>query len=278
MLAGCHVSIKNGYLGAAKTAHDLGATAYQYFPKNPRSLLVKDFNKQDALLCKDFCKEKRIVSVAHTPYPTSLTPSESKREITIHSLLNDLEIAEACGSIGVVVHFGSHIDTHNPLKGYELMISILNDVSQRWNGDSILLIENIAGKSGIMGTTLEEQIQVRNLCEQPDKIGFCFDTCHAFASSLWVGDNDTEFMEKGNDLGYFDHLKVIHLNNSKYESGSGKDRHANIISGKINVEFISQLISAKEISHLPFVLETPGDNHKEEIELIRKLYLREETL
>jgi deoxyribonuclease-4 len=271
LLAGCHVSIREGYLGAAKTAHKIGANAFQYFPKNPRSLSIKDYNPHDAKSCKEYCKEHELVSIAHTPYPTSLTPSKDKSNITINSLLNDLEIAEACGSVGVVVHFGSHLEGQDPLKGYQLMIDTLNEVLQKWNGNTLLLIENVAGNPGTMGTTLEEHIQVRNLCEYPSKIGFCFDTCHAFASSLWTGENMWKFIGKGAELGYFDHLKAIHLNNSKYEVGSGKDRHANIDTGKIHTSYISDLLKNEYFKQLPFVLETPGENHKEEIELIRLL-------
>jgi deoxyribonuclease-4 len=271
VLAGCHVSIREGYFGAAKTAHQLGATAFQYFPKNPRSLSVKDFNKQDALYCKGFCQETGLVSVAHTPYPTSLTPSEEKRKITVQSLLNDLEISEACGSIGVVVHFGGQIDSQHPLKAYELMINVLNEVLEQWNGESLLLIENIAGKPGTMGTTLEEHIQVRNLCDYSEKIGFCFDTCHAFASGVWTGDNTENFFKHGNELDYFADLKVIHLNNSKYEQELGIDRHANIMSGKINSDYIMKFLRAGKVSSLPFILETPGDDHKQEIHDIRVL-------
>ncbi|KAA0550056.1 deoxyribonuclease IV [Bacillus sp. BGMRC 2118] len=271
MLIGCHVSIRDGYLGAAKRAHQIGATAYQYFPKNPRSLSVKEINAQDASECKDFCKGHNIVSVAHTPYPTNLTPSSDKRKLTIDSLLNDLEIAEACGSIGVVVHFGSQIDTHDPLKGYLVMIEMLNEVLINWHGDALVLLENVAGKPGVMGTTLEEQVQIRNLCKFPDKVGFCLDTCHAFASDEWTGEKYEDFMQKGNELSYFKHLKVIHLNNSKYENGSGKDRHANIDSGKIDISLIGKLLKEKSLSEIPFVLETPGEDHKNEINLVRGL-------
>lgn len=54
MKFGSHVSIKDGYLGAAKIAASMNATAFNYFPKNPRSLSIKGFNKGDALTCKDF--------------------------------------------------------------------------------------------------------------------------------------------------------------------------------------------------------------------------------
>ncbi|WP_246941638.1 deoxyribonuclease IV [Bacillus pinisoli] len=269
MFAGCHVSIREGYLGAAKVAYQLGANAFQYFPKNPRSLSIKDYNQQDAQLCKQFCKEYNIVSVAHTPYPTSLTPSEEKRELTVTSLLNDLSIAEACGSIGVVVHFGSQIDPNDPLKAYQLMISVLNEVLKQWDGQTLLLIENIAGKPGSMGTTIEELVQIRNLTDYSEKIGFCFDTCHAFASGVWDGDIHQAFIEKGLEHDYFSNVKAIHLNNSKYGLNSGKDRHAGIMAGKIKSEALKNLVRADEVKDLPFILETPTEDHGQEIKDIR---------
>ena len=70
MIFGSHVSIRQGYLYAAKTAQNIGARAFQYFPKNPRSLIVKDFDQEDALSCAQFCQENNIQSIAHTTYPT----------------------------------------------------------------------------------------------------------------------------------------------------------------------------------------------------------------
>ena len=107
MRIGCHISIRHGYLAAAKTALAIGASAFQYFPKNPRSLSVKAFSSSDAQACAAFCQEHNIASIAHTPYPTNLAVEDPKlRQVTLQSVLNDLEITEACGSVGLVVHFG----------------------------------------------------------------------------------------------------------------------------------------------------------------------------
>jgi deoxyribonuclease IV len=273
LIVGAHVSIKEGYLGAAKRAVHIGATAYQYFPKNPRSLTIKDFKPDDAFHCKKFCEEHGIISVAHTPYPTNLTPSEDKKQMTIQSLQNDLEIANACGSIGVVVHFGSHISASNPLAGYQLMIEMLDTVLENWEGDCQILIENVAGTPGTMGTTMEELVQVRSLCRYPEKIGFCFDTCHAFSSQLWTGENVDNFKQKGMELGYFGHLRAIHLNNSKYPVGSGKDRHANIFGkGYITEKQFGDFIQLPILENVPFLLETPSDEgitHEEEISRLK---------
>jgi deoxyribonuclease-4 len=274
MLFGCHLSIREGYLGAAKAAQRMNASAYQYFPKNPRSLTVKSFNQEDAKLSRDFCKEHGIFSIAHTPYPTSLTPQPEKQDITIKSLLNDLEIANACGSAGVVVHFGSPIRSSDPLAGYQLMIEMLNKVLSQWNEPCLILLENTAGQPGTMGTTIEELVQVRSLCDYPDKIGFCLDTCHAYASDLWNGDNLEHFLQKGEDLNYFEHLIAIHFNNSKYPAGSGKDRHANIFNrGHITEKQFDELAKAEPFKKLPFILETPSDEgikHSDEVALLIK--------
>ncbi|WP_059170536.1 deoxyribonuclease IV [Bacillus sp. FJAT-27445] len=273
MKFGCHVSIRGGYLSAAKHAKQIGAQAYQYFPKNPRSLSVKKFDLADAESCRRFCEENGLFSIAHTPYPTSITPSPSKKELNIASILNDLTIADACGSAGIVVHFGSRVSEEDPLASYHLMLEMLNAILENWNGGCLLLLENNAGKLAALGTELEELVQVRNLCGYPAKIGFCLDTCHAFASGMWDGSNTRTFKEKADGLGYTEHLKAIHLNNSMHPYGSRKDRHANIYrGGKILPEQMESIISA--FSEIPFILETPSDlgvSHEEEILALKRL-------
>ncbi|MFC4322826.1 deoxyribonuclease IV [Litchfieldia salsa] len=275
MRIGAHLSIRNGYYQAAVTAKSIGAGIYQYFPKNPRSLSVKAYDKSDTSACAEFCKKHNIDSVAHTPYPTNLSVVGEEREHVVLSLLNDLEIAEACNSFGVVVHFGVLKTTKDPLEGYLRMIETLNQVCSKWNGNCLLLIENNAGKSGPEGTTLEELVQIRKLVDYPEKIGFCFDTCHGFASGVWNGENWLELEEKGATLHYFEHLKVVHLNNSMYPTGAMKDRHANIHKGHITYHQMKTFINSAVVKSIPMVLETPSTNdftHKDEIALINNDY------
>ncbi|WP_337101303.1 deoxyribonuclease IV [Paenibacillus sp. YIM B09110] len=275
MRLGSHVRMSKGYLSAAKEAVRLGATTFQYFPKNPRSLSVKSFNRKDAEACTAFCQEHDLVSIAHTPYPTNLSVEDTAmQEVTIHSLRNDLDIAEACGSIGLVVHFGKYKGTGDPLTGYKLMINMINNVLVNYKGKTLLLIENNAGQGGKMGITLEELVQIRKLTDYPELIGYCFDTCHAFASGLWTGHNWTNLVEKGTQLEYFANLKAIHLNDSVYPSGSYKDRHAQVGKGYIGANAMKQLLQSAVISELPIILETPtSDNysHKDEITYIHEL-------
>lgn len=274
MRIGCHVSIRHGYFTAAKFAKSIGAKSFQFFPKNPRSLQVKNFDEKDAHRCANYCQEEDLVGIAHAPYPVNLSQEDiALRKITRQSLINDLDIVEACGAAGLVVHFGKY-KGKDPLEGYKLMIDMLNGVLQDWKGKALLLIENNAGQGGRMGITLEELVQVRELSDYSERIGFCLDTCHAFASELWSGDDWDELVEKGTALGYFSHLKAIHLNDSVYGFGSYRDRHANIGRGFIGEAAFRGLLRSGALQGLPVILETPENaeyNHATEIAYVSML-------
>jgi deoxyribonuclease-4 len=274
MRVGSHVSTRGGYLEAARRAWALSSQAFQYFPKNPRSLAVKSFDAADARRCAEFCREHGIVSIAHSPYPTNIAAEDAEhRAKTALSLLNDLEIADACGSLGVVVHFGVYKGP-DPLEGYRNAVLSLSAITARWNGKARILIENQSGEHTFMGATMEELAQVRSLCAEPDKIGFCLDTCHLFASGVWNGSPDAEWLGKAASLDVLKHTAAFHLNDSVYPSGSKKDRHAVIGQGYIGEAGLTWLLHHPLLKDMPFVLETPADadgTHRGQLELVRRM-------
>ncbi|WP_232699326.1 deoxyribonuclease IV [Brevibacillus daliensis] len=276
MRIGSHLSLQSGYAQAAITAYKMGAGCFQYFPKNPRRLSIKDFSLQDARRCREICEKNDLVSVAHTPYPTNLcVEGEEVYATMLQSVKNDLDIADACGSLGVVVHFGQYKGAKkNPLYGYQLMIYSLNEILRSYSGKAMILLENNAGQGNKMGITIEELVQVRSLCEKPEHIGFCLDTCHAFASGMWELNKENELVERFIHSDYVPHLKVIHLNDSKYPAFSYRDRHADIGRGMIGEEAFIRLLSRPELVTIPLILETPGEReggHQAEIEFVRGL-------
>lgn len=272
---GAHVSTKGGFVQAARRAHAQGATAFQYFPKNPRSLSLKALDAIDARHCRDYCVEYGLASIAHSPYPTNPALGMSRGEAGYHAVIasirNDLEIADACGSVGTVVHFG-HLKSDDPLVGYQHIIQTLDMVLEQWDGKAKVLLENQAGDHGPMGTTMEEMVQIRKLCSYPEHIAFCFDTCHAFASGMWSEGEEQAMLEKGRRLGYWDALAAVHFNDSKYASGSCKDRHARIGAGCIGSDGMKALLASPEFGKAVVVMETEtGEDgtHREDIALMR---------
>jgi deoxyribonuclease-4 len=278
---GAHVSIRGGYGRAARFAWESGATSFQYFPKNPRSLKLKPVDVRDAQDCASFCREKGIVSIAHTPYPTNMAAgndSATPRTVMVASLRNDLEIAEACGSLGIVVHFGQ-FGGMEPLQGYQNIIQCMNETLESWEGKARLLIENQAGNHGREGMTLEELVKVRELSRYPEKIGFCFDTCHAFAAGIWDPSDTEECIRRGEALGYWPQLVAVHLNDSRYPFASRRDRHAIVGQGHIGAVGLADLLTAPPLRHAALVMETekgPDGSHSRDIARVRSWFETEE--
>ncbi|OAB44530.1 deoxyribonuclease IV [Paenibacillus glacialis] len=268
---GSHISIRGGYAKAARRAIDMGARSFQYFPKNPRRLYIKDFDAKDAEKCRILCVEAGIVSIAHTPYPVNLAVDHSHEQalydLTVRSIQNDLIIAEACGSLGVVVHFGQY-KGNDPLQGYKNILKCLNEVLLSWEGNTKILIENQAGHGHSMGTTLEEMVNIRKLSQFPEKIGFCFDTCHAFTAGTWDTSHSDSLFEKGHVLDYWRDLIAVHLNDSRFPYGSGQDRHARVGEGFIGEQAFQELLTYHGILDTAIVMETEAGEdgtHKDDI-------------
>lgn len=273
MIAGSHTSTRRGYREAAREAERIGGSAFQYFPKNPRSLQPKDFDVRDARRCDEWCAERGMVSIGHGPYGVNPAAEGEAAELMARCTLNDLAIAEACGSLGVVVHFGAY-KGDDALQGYRNMVRWLDRVLGEWHGRARILLENQAGDHGAMGMTPEELTTVRGLCAKPEGIGFCLDTCHLFASGVWDGTNWSAFRERASATGFWDHLAAVHLNDSRHPSGSRRDRHARIGEGFIGLDGIRELLATPELRDTPFILETPvgpDGTHASQLALVKRL-------
>ena len=83
--------------------------------------------------------------------------------------------------------------------------------------------------------------------------------------------NILDLFDKEIGLSY---IKCIHVNDSKNEPGSHKDRHQKIGEGSLGLETIKKIITHPKLKHLPFVLETPNelDGYEREIALLRSIY------
>ncbi|MFF2089721.1 deoxyribonuclease IV [Paenibacillus sp. NPDC058174] len=270
---GRHLSIRGGYAAAAKEAYSGGMQCFQYFPKNPRSLTIKRFDRNDAARCADFCREHDLKSIAHTPYPTNLAAEgETARQRVVESLLNDLDIADTCGSVGVVVHFGIYKGSE-PLQGYQSIIYTLNEVTSRWDRRAKLLIEIQSGEHAFMGTTFEELAQIRKLCQRPEQLAYCLDTCHMFASGMWQGAGDEKWLAAGERLEVLGDVAAVHFNDSLFPSGSRRDRHAPVGKGYIGEEAMKWMLTLPQLEDVPFVLETPPDedgSYERQLNLMRE--------
>ncbi|QZT33182.1 deoxyribonuclease IV [Caldalkalibacillus thermarum TA2.A1] len=274
MKIGCHISIGKGLLKAAEKATELGAASFQVFTKNPRGLRPKKIDEKDAQRGREYCAEHDIEVVCHTPYITNLsTPKPDLQEVTIRSILEDLHIAEAYGSKGAVVHCGKHVGEGEEY-GKQRMVETLNLILKQYDGSTKLLLENTAGQGSELGLDIQTLVELREATDYPEKIGFCFDTCHAFAAGIWNQETFTDLVDEMEKTGYLEHLYCIHFNDSKAPYGSRKDRHEKIGQGEIGSRALALFLKEARFEHLPVILETPVEDEREygdEIEYLHQL-------
>ncbi|MFO7254034.1 deoxyribonuclease IV [Limnochorda pilosa] len=260
---GCHLSVSKGFAKAVERAHELGADLLQYFPKNPRSHRPKAVDREAMFRQSRRAREEGFLSVAHSPYVTNLaTPDPDLAEITVTSIVNDLEIAEAYGTPYVVVHCGRHMDQGREA-GIRRMVELLDRIHERYQGPAQLLLENTAGQGTELGTHFEELAEIRSRLAQPERVGYCIDTCHAFAAGILDFEAWDEFLALIQQDGFLEWVKVFHLNDSRFPQGSRRDRHAKLGQGEIGQANLTRFLTEPLFQSIPFILETPVEDELE---------------
>ena len=140
----------------------------------------------------------------------------------------------------------------------EKVIQSLNSVYKRdWNCQ--LLLETTAGQGSCLGCKFEELAQIRAGLKKPEQVAVCLDTCHVFAAgyNLTTSQGYKATMREFERTVGMEHLKVVHVNDSKTELGSRVDRHDHIGKGKLTQAAFKHLMADKRITRLPLILETP---------------------
>jgi deoxyribonuclease-4 len=274
MRLGCHLSVAKGFANAAKVAPTLGANAFQYFTKNPRGFRnAKPLNLEDAERGRRLMQELDLLAVGHTPYLINLAAADDELyHVSIAALVQDLVIAEARGSYGVVVHCGKPKELGRDW-GIERMRQAIRQVLDQNRTEGVqILIENTAGQGSEIGTSLEELLAIVEPFK-PDDVGICFDTQHAFAAGMINRENPSAFAGFDNP-DFMRRLTAIHLNDSKVAFAAHKDRHELIGHGALGLDGIGRIVNDPRLANIPFYLETPVDNetqYADEIATVKSL-------
>ncbi len=101
---------------------------------------------------------------------------------------------------------------------------------------------------------------MRSKLDQPEKVGFCIDTAHAYAFGYNVADEQEQdaFIDLiGKTIG-FDALSLIHLNDTKELLSSKRDRHDIIGQGMIGAHHLKRFMHHPKLVSVPVLLELPS--------------------
>lgn len=269
---GCHLSASKGYLAMAKQAVSIGANTFQFFTRNPRGGKAKEINEDDVKAFLQYSKEHGINRIlAHAPYTLNACSADSGiREFAKNTMVDDLKRMEYTPGNYYNFHPGSHVGQGVEV-GIDFIAEMLNEILTKEQTATVLL-ETMSGKGSEVGRNFEELKAIIDKVKLKDKLGVCLDTCHIWDGGYDVVNNFDGVLNEFDKIIGLEKLKAIHLNDSKNDLASHKDRHEKIGEGKIGLDAISKIINNDRIKDLPFYLETPNeiDGYEREIELLKK--------
>ena len=214
--------------------------------------------------------------VVHAPY--IINPANSKnRDFNISFLKQEVSRVGKLGVTKLVLHPGSHVGLGVDVGINNIVDVLKNSIDDNTNVD--ICLETMAGKGSEIGRSFEE---IKSIIDKvgSNHIKVCLDTCHINDAGYDLSDFD-KILEEFDSIIGLDKLAVVHINDSKNEMGSHKDRHANIGIGNIGFATLLDVIYNKRLENIPKILETPyiGDTddakerlyppYKYEIEMLR---------
>lgn len=268
---GSHVSFQRNeqLLGSVVEALSYGANTFMFYTGAPQNTARASIDLELTSLAHKLMKENNIdiqKVVVHAPYIINLANDNDKYEFAIRFLKEEIARVEMLGVELLVLHPGSHVGLGSE-KGLENIIQALNIVIDSKTNVKICL-ETMAGKGSECGKTFEEIALILKGMNYPDKVGVCLDTCHIHDAGYSLQNLEDLLTQFDNIIG-LSKLWVLHINDSKNEKGSHKDRHENFGIGNIGFENLMNIIKHPKLKGIPKILETPyvsmADNLKEKI-------------
>ena len=272
MQIGAHVSISGSLDIAIDNAVERECNAFQIFTRNPRSWFAKDLDPVEVKKFKEKLQKSKIdrmATCAHMPYlPNLSSPDDDGYQKSIKSMTQEVERCHKLGIPYLVTHLGSHKGSREE-NGMRRLVSALNKVAET-KADVMILLENTAGQKNSVGSDFTQLGEIFSKCKPSKKFGICLDTCHAFVAGydLRKKEDVVKAIKKFDDAIGLENLKILHLNDSKGELNSNRDRHDHIGLGAIGKEGLGEIVKIMNKNNIPIVLETPIDDIRDDFENI----------
>jgi deoxyribonuclease IV len=224
------------------------ADVAQFFLGDPQGWKAPVFPGEPAQVKADFATAG-VGAFIHAPYVINVASPNNRIRIPSRKLLDQqLKAAASIGARGLIVH-GGHVTANvDPAEGYDSWRKAVERIERPLP----MLIENTAGGDGAMARGLDAIARlwdaVAGAATGGGEIGFCLDTCHAFAS----GEDLADVVDRLKAI--TGRIDLVHCNNSRDPFASGRDRHAGLESGEIDPKLLAEVVRT---AGAPVICETP---------------------
>jgi deoxyribonuclease-4 len=240
----------------------------QVFTKNNNQWRAKPISDEEAKQFRDALAATGVSQpLSHSSYLINLaSPDDALWEKSVDSFAVELQRADRLGIAHVVLHPGS-FTTSSEEEGIARAAKGLSEAFRRAGKTCTAgcLLENTAGQGTNLGWRFEHLAAIRKRVRQPQRVGVCIDTCHAFAAGYPLR-SQREYKATMAELDRvvgLELVKAFHLNDSKRELGSRVDRHEHIGHGCLGLEPFRHLLRDRRFRKVPMYLETPKEENED---------------
>lgn len=252
MLIGAHVRGDD----PVATAAERGADIVQMFLADPQGWKKPLSHPRAAEL-----RAGSTGVVVHAPYVVNLASLNNRVRIPSRKVVvQHAEGAAEVGAIGLVVHGGHVGDGEDAAAGVANWRKFVERQAAEGGFAVPLFLENTAGGDSAMARRFDALARLWDAIGGFG-VGFCLDTCHAFAA----GEELVDVVERARAI--TGRIDLVHLNDSRDEFGSARDRHATIGRGTIDPDALVAVCAA---AGAPVVVETPAEGQAADIAFLRE--------
>lgn len=257
---GAHISTAGSLDLSFDRAKEMGAEVTQIFISSPRQWHYKKYSDEEIEKYKQASKKTGIgPNFIHGSYLINLgTQNPTNLQKAVEWLIYALNMADELRITGVIFHPGSHGELEFD-KVLPQITKAITQILKKAPQKPYLILETSAGQGGSIGDSFSELGKILKGVNDK-RVRVCLDTCHVFSSNYNVKTQEglkLTLDEFDKELG-LDNLVAIHANDSKFEIGSKRDRHANIGEGFIGKDGFKNLLNNPKLKDVPFILEVPG--------------------
>ncbi|HEY3893813.1 MAG TPA: deoxyribonuclease IV [Pseudonocardiaceae bacterium] len=255
MRIGAHVSDND----PVKAATQRNADAVQFFLANPQEWKAPRPHPQAAEM-----HTASLEIYVHSPYVINVASLNNRIRIPSRKLVaQHATAAAAIGARGLVVHGGHLAKDDDPAMGVENWRKMFERQAAEGGFATRILVENTAGGDNAMARRFDSLARLWDVIgdyASSEDVGFCLDTCHAFAA----GEDLPSSVDRV--LAITGRIDLVHCNNSRDEFGSARDRHAPLRQGTIDPQ---QLVAICAAANATAILETDPDTQADDIAWLR---------
>jgi deoxyribonuclease-4 len=286
---GSHLSVAGGLANALVEARRLRLDCVQVFTRNQRQWSARALGEDEQAAWRQGLKEigwhrRRgpCRAVSHNSYLVNLASRDRDvRQKSLAAQRTELERCEALRIPLCVMHPGAHLGrpsrpqepgepagppSRDELAGLKRVIKALDRLHRDLPGYRVITcLETTAGTGTNLGYSFEQLALIRDNIREPDRVGYCFDTCHVTAAGydMTTDAGAAAVLRRFHGACGRRNLRVFHLNDSVGAVGSRRDRHAHIGHGTCGLACFRAIVNLGTFARVPKIIETPkGTNEK----------------